>query len=77
MQLQALGDPASGKAAWDTFMSSWTAWVENTKAQVKAAQASDAKGFIETVNWFTEERQAGIPSAAAAAGVPACGSLIQ
>lgn len=44
---------------------------------MKAAQASDAKGFIETVNWFTEERQAGIPSAAAAAGVPACGSLIQ
>ena len=74
-QLGALGEPASGQAAWDSFVSLWAAWVANTQAQVKAAEASDAKGFVVTVDWFTTDRQQAIGSAAAAAGAPACASL--
>ena len=76
-QLRAIGEPARGQVAWDSFMSLWTAWVSNVQAQVKAAEASDTNGFVATVNWITADRQQAIPDAAAAAGVPACGPLDQ
>jgi hypothetical protein len=72
-QLQALGEPASGRQAWDTFMNLLASFFAEQEQQVATAQAGDASGFVATVNWLSDHR-ATVDAAATAAGVAACGA---
>jgi len=71
-QLQALGEPAAGRQAWDTFMTSLAAFLAEQEQQITTAQAGNASGFVATVTWLSDHRTT-LDDAAFAAGVRFCG----
>lgn len=73
-RLRALGRPASGRSTWSTFITDWTAWTDNLRRQVRAAKSRDDKGFVRTVNWFSDQGDV-VASAAAATKVSSCALL--
>jgi hypothetical protein len=72
-QLQALGEPASGRQAWDAFMNVLAPFVAQQEQQVTDAQGGKAIEFMATVTWLGSHK-ATVDEAAAAAGVAACGA---
>jgi hypothetical protein len=76
-QLRSLGEPTTGRQAWDAIRS--LGLQENTVAikQVSAALASNSKAFVATVKQINQLSEA-ISTRATAAGFPrttACGQL--
>jgi len=72
-QLQALGEPAAGRQAWDAFLTLLAAFVAEQEQQVMTAQAGDASGFVATVTWLSDHG-ATLDAAAITAGVLICGT---
>lgn len=73
-RLRALGRPAAGRSTWSTFLTDWAAWTDNLARQVRAAKARDGKGFVQTVNWFSDQG-ATVADAAAATKISSCAVL--
>jgi hypothetical protein len=71
-QLQALGEPVSGRQAWDSFMNLLVPFVATQAQQVADAKAGNASAFVATVNWLSGHRAAA-DEAATVAGVAVCG----
>lgn len=72
--LQALGEPPSGRAAWDETVADVVRVAQLNAAQIDAARRGDAEAFAQA----TEELRAlqpGLQEAAEAAGVPRCADV--
>jgi hypothetical protein len=73
-EMQALGQPATGQAAWADLLTAIGAHVRSASEQQAAAQRGDSATFVKDY-YEGAQTQADLLSAADAAGVPECASV--
>lgn len=71
---EKLGQPSSGAASWNRFLTAADQWVKELQTQATAAERAQVEPFVTSTRVLQSDLNA-YRSAAVKAGVPACGGI--